>query len=341
MRKTSMYVRLVLAVLLLAGTVPLDLAAQEGPTTYIRYLHGSTISFGIKDGDTVRELRGDLFANPQPTGQTYNLSDVKLLAPLDWRNVTKVIGVGNNSAAPGETKPVAHPTLFAKYSEHIVSDGSEVPVFPESVGGLIYEAELVVVVGKTARYVSVEDAPEYIFGATVGNDLQELDWWMNGTTGKNGTTQPGTFLAKNQEASVGIAPEILTGVNYNDLALTVRKNGKAISVQRTSQYNNTPEQVVSYLSRYMTLNPGDLIYLSCLCAGRDIGHPNQKLFAGDEMEYELEGGAKLRQTMVAPNVPAGATTWPDGFADRMDITTMQWFPEPMMGPEDATPGAEK
>ena len=341
MKKTSTYVRVMVAVLLLAGTVSLDLAAQEGPTIYVRYLQGSTTSFGIKDGNTVRELRGDLFANPQLTGRTHDLSDVQLLAPLDWRNVTKVIGVGANSSAPGETKPVAHPILFAKYSEHIVSDGSEVPVFPESVGGLIYEAELVVVVGKTARYVSVEDASDYIFGATVGNDLQELDWWMNGTTGKNGTTQPGTFLAKNQEASVGIAPEILTGVNYNDLAITVRKNGKTIAVQRTSQYNNTPEQTVSYLSRYMTLNPGDLIYLSCLCAGREIGHPNQKLFVGDKMEYELEGGALLRQTMVAPEVPAGATTWPDGFADRMDITSMNWFPEPLTGSEDSTPGAEE
>ncbi len=341
MRKTGMHVRGMLAALVLTGAMVSEAAAQQRPTTYVRYQQGATISFGIKDGDTVRELQGDLFANPRPTGKTHKLADVKLLTPFDWKNVTKIIGVGANSSAPGKTKPVAYPILFTKFPENMVTDGSEVPVFPESVGGLIYEAELVIVLGKKARYVSVEEAANHIFGVTVGNDLQEIDWWLNGAPGgKNGTNQPGTFLAKNQEASVGIAPEILAGANYKDLAITVKKNGKAISVQRSSQYNNTPEQVISYISRYLTLNAGDLIYMSCLCAGRDIGHPNQKLFVGDKMEYALEGGARLRQTMVAPKIPANVKTWPDGFVDRMALTKMNAFPKPQT-PADSTPGAEK
>jgi 2-keto-4-pentenoate hydratase/2-oxohepta-3-ene-1,7-dioic acid hydratase in catechol pathway len=331
----------ILAALLFAGVASTVLLAQQGPTQYVRYQRGSTISFGIKDGDVVRELRGDLFADPKPSGKTYKLAEVKLLTPLDWKRVTKIIGVGVNSAEPGKNKPVAHPILFAKLPQYLVSDGSEVPVFPESVGGLVYEAELVVVIGKNTRYASVEQARKNIFGFAIGNDLQEIDWWLNGTgTLKNGTRQPGHFLAKTQEGSAGIGPVILSGVDHNNLKISVRKNGKTISVGSTNQLLNTPEQVVSYISRYIELFPGDLIYMGCICAGRDLGHPNQKLFVGDKMEYELEHAGVLHQTMVAAKIPAGATTWPDGFADRMEITKMNMFPKPAK-PEDTTPGAEE
>lgn len=333
---------IVMSALCLAATAAsIAVSAQQGPTHYVRYQQGSTIAFGIKEGDVIRELKGDLFANPQPTGRTVKLTEVKLLTPLDWKRVTKIIGVGANSGPQGApNKPLPHPILFAKLPQYLVTDGSEVPMFPESKGGLIFEGEVVLVIGKNARYVSVADAPKYIFGITVGNDLQEIDWWMNGSTGKNGTKQPGTYLAKTQEGSAGIAPEIVAGVDHRDLALTIRKNGKVVSIGRTSQFLNTPAQVVSYISRYMELFPGDLIYMGCFCSGRDIGHPNQKLFVGDKIEFELEKVGKLRQTIVAAKVPPGATMWPDGLADRNELTNLQAFPKPAK-PEDTTPGAER
>ena len=333
-----MYVRVMLAVFLIAGTVSLDLAAQQGQTTYVRYERGSTISFGIKEGDTVRELQGDLFADPQPTGQTYNVSEVKMLIPLDPKKVGKILTVLSNSAAPGEAKPSKHPALFTKFPEHLVGDGSEVPLFPETIGGMIYEAELVVVIGKKARYVSVADAPQYIFGVAIGHDLQNLGWWMGSETPD---AVPDRFLAKNQDAAVGLGSEIVAGLDYNDLAMTVKKNGKTINVQRTSQYNAKPEHIVSYLSRYMDLNPGDLIYMSCLCSGRDLGHPNQQLFPGDKMEFHLENGGQLRQTMVAAKIPPGATTWPDGAQDRTEYQSRLSFKPMSPNGEDMTPGAEK
>ena len=248
-----------LATVLVTAALSIVLSAQQpaGPTHYVRFLQGSTISFGIKDGDVVRELMGDLFANPQPTGKTYKLSEVTLLTPLDWKNVTKIIGVGANSASPGQATPVAHPILFAKLPQYLISDGSEIPLFPETEGGLIYEAEMVLVIGKNTRYVSVADAPEHIFGVTIGNDLQEIDWWRNGASGMNGNRQPGGYLAKTQEGSAAIGPEIVSGLDYSDLAITARKNGKVISVGRTSQHLNTPAQAVSYISRYIELFPGE------------------------------------------------------------------------------------
>jgi 2-keto-4-pentenoate hydratase/2-oxohepta-3-ene-1,7-dioic acid hydratase in catechol pathway len=315
-------------------------SAQQGPTHYVRFQRGSTIAFGIKESDSVRELKGDLFHDPKPTGKTYKLSEVKLLVPLDWEKVHKIIGIGANTGPTAQNKPLAHPILFAKLPQYMVTDGGEVPLFPESLGGLIFEGEMVLVIGKNARYVSVADAPKYIFGVTVGNDLQEIDWWINGSTGKNGTRQPGTYLAKTQEGSAGLAQEIVSGVDYSNLALTIRKNGKAVSVGRTNTYLNPPDQIVSYISRYVELLPGDLIYMGCFCAKRDMPHPNQKLFVGDKMEFELENVAKFHLNVVAAKIPAGATTWPDGFADRMDLTKLNVFPTTNKT-DDTTPGAEK
>jgi 2-keto-4-pentenoate hydratase/2-oxohepta-3-ene-1,7-dioic acid hydratase in catechol pathway len=327
--------RAAIVALVVAMAAPIVLSAQQGVTHYVRYQRGSTIAYGIKEGDTVRELQGDLFT-AKPTNRTYKLSEVKLLMPIDPKRVGKILGVAVNSGAPGKTVPKDHPTLFTKFPEQLVGDGSEVPLFPETLGGMIYEAELVIVMGKKARYVSVADAPKYIFGVAIGHDLNNLGWWMqNGAGGK----LPERFLAKNQDAAAGIGTEIVSGLNHNDLAITVKRNDKTVNVQRTSQYNNTPEQIISYVSRYMDLNPGDLIYMACLCTGRDLTHRNQQLHPGDKYEFILENGGRLRQTMVAAKIPPGATTWPDR-------EPMSYKSEINLKPlstdgTDMTPGAER
>lgn len=332
-----MAIRLLLALVVLTGTMSSDLFAQN-PTSYVRYQRGATISYGIKEGDVVRELRGDIFANPTPTGTSYKLSEVKLLIPIDPKRVGKIIGIAGNSAEPGKAQPKKHPAMFSKFPEHLVGDGSEVPLFPETIGGMIYEAELVIVIGRKARFVSVADAPKYMLGVAVGHDLQNLGWWLGGGLGDK---QPSEFLAKNQDASVGLGTEIVSGLNYNDLAVTVKKNGKTINIQRTSQYNTKPEHLISYLSRYMDLNPGDLLYMACLCSGRDLMHPNQKLFPGDKVEFQLEHAGVLRQTMVAAKVPPEAKTWPDDVQDRSEYKAKFSLKPLSTDGVDMTPGAEK
>src|SRR5262245_30988786 len=103
-------------------------SAQSGEGThYVRFQRGSTIAFGIREGETIKELRGDLFESPKPTGKTYKLSDVKLLVPLDWHKVTKILGVGVNSGflKDAPLKAVPHPYIFSKYPQGLVTDGGE------------------------------------------------------------------------------------------------------------------------------------------------------------------------------------------------------------------------
>ena len=320
---------LMLVLALVIGATSIVVFAQQGPTRYVRFAAEGAVSFGIREGHVIHQLKGELFHDPTPTGKTYNLADVQLLTPLDWEKVHKIIGVGANSAAAGvPITPAAYPILFAKLPQSLVTDGSGIPMWPEMKGGLIFEGEVVLVIGKRARYVSVADASEYIFGVAIGHDVQEIDWWRNGATGINGTNQPGGYLAKTNEGFAGIGTDIVSGVDYSNLDLTIKKNGKVVGVGNTSRFLNTPEMIVSFISRYIELLPGDLIYMGCFCADRDIGHPDQKLFVGDEVEFELENVGILRQTVVAAEVPPGATTWPDGYTDRDDLTELQFFPEP-------------
>jgi 2-keto-4-pentenoate hydratase/2-oxohepta-3-ene-1,7-dioic acid hydratase in catechol pathway len=164
--------RFAVSLLLAAGTMPMtELAAQV--TRYVRYSAGGATSYGILDGQTVRELTGDLFANPRATGRTHRLDQVKLLAPATPQ---KVIAVGLNYITHlGERPSATYPGLFAKMPSSIVGPEADV-IYPADATNLHFEGELVVVIGKRAQNVSAADVPNYIFGVTAGNDISERDW---------------------------------------------------------------------------------------------------------------------------------------------------------------------
>ncbi|GAM71501.1 fumarylacetoacetate hydrolase family protein [Vibrio sp. JCM 19236] len=115
-----------------------------------------------------------------------------------------------------------------------------------------FEGEMVLVIGKTAKEVSLDDASDYIWGVTVGNDLTERSWqgrdlqWMR---------------AKASDGFGPIAPTITKGINYKDVMLTTRLNGKVVQQESTKNMIHSPEKVVNYLSHYFTLKPGDLIFM--------------------------------------------------------------------------------
>ena len=140
---------------------------QDGITKYVRYAHDGGASYGILDGDTIHELDGNLFESPSRTGNTTSLSDVELLAPVEPSNV---IAVGLNYASHIGNRPAPeYPGLFAKFPTSIVGPGADI-VIPADAENVHYEGELVIVIGKQAKNVSIEDAPGYIFGVTAGND---------------------------------------------------------------------------------------------------------------------------------------------------------------------------
>jgi len=265
----------VLVVAVLATFLQIQALAQPPVKRYVRYSQGSTVSYGVLDGDSIRELKGDLFAQPVETGRVVKLAAVRLLAPCQ---PSKVIAVGlNYKSHLGERPAAAYPGLFAKLPTSIVGPDAAI-VAPEDALDLHFEGELVVVIGKRAKNVSAADAPQYVFGVTAGNDVSERAWQKNDLQ---------WFRAKASDTFGPMGPAIVTGLNYGDLLLQTRVNGVVLQSQRTKDLIFDVPAIISYVSRFVTLEPGDVIY---------TGTPGstKAMKPGDIVEVEIEGIGVLR-----------------------------------------------
>ena len=255
-------------------------AAQDGVTKYLRYSYEGSDAYGILEAETIHQLDGDLFAAPQRTGRTVQLSQVKLLPPCD---PSKVIAVGlNYQSHLGNREPSEYPGLFAKYPTSIVAHGDNI-VMPPDARSLHYEGELVIVIGKEASNVSVAEAGDYVFGVTAGNDVSERTWQRDDLQ---------WLRAKASDTFGPIGPVIATGLNHNDLLVQTRLNGEVRQSESTKDLIFNIEEIVSYVSRYVTLMPGDVIF---------TGTPGstRAMQPGDVVEIEVEGVGVLRNTVVA------------------------------------------
>jgi len=265
--------------------------ATAQATRYVRFERDRMVAYGILAGDSVRELRGDLLASPQPTGRSFALADVKLLAPIDPARVHKVVGIAVNTLGAGREGPIPHPRYFAKLPTSIVGPGDGVELPPEA-GNLNYEGELVLVIGKRGRHIPEDSALQYVFGVTVGNDYSENTWYGE----RQGIEEPTRLFSKGVDTWAPIGPAIVTGADFTDLAVEVRLNGEVVQRGRTSELANKVPNLISYLSRYVTLEPGDLVFTGTV--GRVQG-ARRVMQVGDVVDVEIEGLGTLTNPIVS------------------------------------------
>jgi 2-keto-4-pentenoate hydratase/2-oxohepta-3-ene-1,7-dioic acid hydratase in catechol pathway len=260
------------------------MAAQTtGPVKYVRFRKNRDTGFGILDGESIRELKGDLFSSPKPSGAKYPLSEVKLLHPCV---PPKVLAVGlNYKSHIGNRTPPSRPEIF--YKPITCLQHPEDPIrIPPDAKNVHYEGELVIVIGKAASRVSSSQAREVIFGVTCGNDVSERDW----QGGSDKDLQ--WWRAKGADTFGPLGPAIVTGLDYDNLMLTTRLNGQVVQQQNTSDLLFKPTDIVSFISRYVTLGPGDVIY---------TGTPGatKKMSPGDVVEVEIQSVGILRNKVTA------------------------------------------
>lgn len=242
---------------------------------YVRYSFNGRTGFGRVEGDLVHELRGHFLQDVSVTGNSLPLKDVRLLAPCE---PSKVLAVGRNYKSHlGERAPLAYPGVFFKLPSCIIGPDDAI-VIPSGATDVHYEAELVVVFGKTAKDISKEQVREHIFGLTAGNDISERVWQKNDVQ---------WFRAKASDTFGPLGPSIVTGLDYNDLLVQSRVNGEVRQSQRTRDMLFDVETMVSYISQFITLFPGDVLY---------TGTPAQTraMQPGDVVEVEIEGIGILR-----------------------------------------------
>ncbi|HIE28237.1 TPA: FAA hydrolase family protein [Candidatus Poribacteria bacterium] len=245
----------------------------------IRYKKDSQISYGILDGNRVREIQGDIFGDLSETGTQYPLEDVMLLAPCV---PTKMFALaGNYKSHLGGGDPSEEPQPFFKVPTSVLDPMGTI-IIPRGSGEVHYEGEMVAVIKKTAKRVSPEEAPAYILGVTCGNDVSARIWQRNDRQ---------WWRAKSSDTFSPMGPVIDTEADYGNLLLQTRLNGEVVQSQSTADLIFDAPHLVSFISQVVTLLPGDAIF---------TGTPGTtgRIKAGDIVEVELEGVGILKNSVA-------------------------------------------
>ena len=223
----------------------------------------------------------------EPTGRKVPVADCRYLAPVE---PSKIVCIGLNyhahvAASFSADKAPEYPLVFLKPPSAIINPGDNI-VHPEVSERVDYEAELGVVIGRTAKQVTEAESMDCVFGFTCANDVTARDLQK-----KDGQWS----RAKGFDTFCPIGPLIVTEAAWQDLLVEAVHNGTVTQSGRTSQMIFKIPFLVSYISKIMTLNPGDLI-----CTGTPSGI--QPMKPGDTIEVRIEGVGSLNNGMVAAGV---------------------------------------
>ncbi len=255
--------------------------AQSGVTHYIRYSHEGKTSLGILENDIIHELWGDdLFVNPPRTGNTVPLDQVRVEIPVESRQIF-ALGL-NYQDHLGDRDIPEVPSLFVKLPSTLAAHEEPI-VYRDGFSDLHYEAELVLIIGRTGKDIPLDEAGDYIFGVTAGNDISERVWQAS---------HRHLVRAKGSDQFGPVGPVIATGLDYNNLNIESRLNGELRQSSNTRYLMRGAHELVSHISQYVTLLPGDMIF---------TGTPGQTaaMQPGDTVEISLQGVGVLRNRIVA------------------------------------------
>jgi 2-keto-4-pentenoate hydratase/2-oxohepta-3-ene-1,7-dioic acid hydratase in catechol pathway len=249
----------------------------------VRFLVHGQLRYGILEGDHIRETLRPHVDGVMPMETVWPLADVRLLAPV---RPSKMLCIGLNyrdhAREMGHKLP-EEPVLFMKPATALAGPGQPI-VYPRMAGRVDHEAELAVVIRRRARSVPAEDAAAFILGYACFNDVTARD-----LQAKDGQWT----RAKGFDTFAVLGPWIETDPgDPNHLAVTCRVNGQVRQQSNTDQLIFTCQFLVSWASRIMTLEPGDII-----ATGTPSGI--SALVPGDVVEVEIEGLGVLSNPVVA------------------------------------------
>jgi 2-keto-4-pentenoate hydratase/2-oxohepta-3-ene-1,7-dioic acid hydratase in catechol pathway len=209
-------------------------------------------------------------------------------------NPGKIICIGLNYRKHAEESGAAiptHPVIFSKFSNTLAAHNESVPL-PPVAEQYDYEVELCVVMGKTARGVSQADALNYVYGYCTADDVSVRDL-------QSRTSQ--WLLGKTMDKFFPIGPYLVTADEAGDpqkLRITTKVNGELRQNSNTADMIFGVAEIISYISTYFPLEPGDLITTGTP-EGVAMGMPNKPwLKPGDEVVVEVEGLGALRNVMA-------------------------------------------
>jgi 2-keto-4-pentenoate hydratase/2-oxohepta-3-ene-1,7-dioic acid hydratase in catechol pathway len=250
---------------------------------FVRFAWQSGTYWGTYEGANIRRWSDAPYRGGRPTERVHASSETRLLPPV---NPSKIIAVGLNYAPHVKESASAkeipkEPVTFMMPPTALLAPGDSI-VLPQGVDRVDYEGELGVVIGKGGRSIPENEALNHIWGWTIVNDvtarnLQKVDkQWTR---------------AKGFDTFCPVGPWVTTGVDVSTAQLTTRLNGEVRQESTIDQMIFPIPRLIAFISRVMTLNPGDLI-----STGTPAGIG--PLTAGDRVEIEITGIGTLMNGVV-------------------------------------------
>jgi 2-keto-4-pentenoate hydratase/2-oxohepta-3-ene-1,7-dioic acid hydratase in catechol pathway len=255
---------------------------------WIRYETSGQTAYGIVDGDMVTEVRGDPFAGYEKTAMRRPLSSVKLLIPVEPRTfyaaglnyAEHAIAAANKRGEVPKLPEAAD--IGYRANNALIAHGEPIVIPADATDRVQYEAELVAVIGRKAKNLSESEALSCVLGWTIGNDMSERTWQAGDRT---------LWRAKNADTFKPMGPWIETDFDLDAAQTMVRVNGSEQIRFRTNSMIYGPATFISRMSRYLTLYPGDVVWMGTEGVPENLKH-------GDTVEIEITGIGTLRNPVV-------------------------------------------
>jgi len=252
--------------------------------TFGRFKSDSELFYGEVRGEDVDVLEKPYWIDIQPTREVRKLTRVDVDLPVA---PSKLIAVGLNYAdhiAEMKRTPLGTPLIWFKAPSSLLPHNGNIEIaFPEHQTD--FEAELGIVIGRTAKNVSAERALDFVFGYTIGLDISDRDL-------QKSEKQFGR--CKSFDTYTPIGPFVYSDVDVRDLPLELRQNGEVRQRARTGQMIYSVGEIVSFASQSLSLMPGDVIL---------TGTPSGvgPIRAGDELEAQIGDWPPLRNRVINAN----------------------------------------
>ena len=255
---------------------------------WMRFEIDGNISYGIVESDSVIAVDGDPFEGYQETGNSYAISDIKLLIPV----VPKTFyAAGLNYVGHIEEQARLHgreinlpkkADVGYRANNALIAHGETIVLPKDVTEKTEYEAELVVVIGKKAKNITEIEALDYVLGYTIGNDFSERGWQKEDRT---------LWRSKNTDTFSPMGPWIDTDAKLKDMETIVSVNGEEKIRFETNNMLYSVEHYMSTISKYIELQPGDVLWM-----GTEGDSPN--LIHGDVVDIVITGIGTLTNPIV-------------------------------------------
>jgi len=255
---------------------------------WVRYEADGEAAYGLVEGDAVAEVRGDPFGGYEPTNKRRPLASVKLLVPVMPRTfyaaglnyAEHVTAVANRRGEVPKIPQAAD--IGYRGTNGLIAHGETIVIPADASDRVQYEAELVAVIGRKAKHLSEAEALSCVLGYTIGNDMSERTWQETDRT---------LWRAKCCDTFKPMGPWIETDLDLDAAQTIVRLNGAEKLRFRTNHMVYGVATFISRMSKYMTLYPGDVIWMGTEGAA-------ENLKAGDTVEIEITGIGVLRNPVI-------------------------------------------